>query len=54
VLKPYPTRASFRTGGEDVLGESTSYIFKFDKFLALLHKFNSLFHKGTFSFGGMH
>jgi hypothetical protein len=31
-------------GGKDVLGESTSYIFKFYLFLALLHNFNSLLH----------
>jgi hypothetical protein len=41
-------------GGEDVLGESTSYIFKFYLFLALLHNFNSLLHVGSFSFGGRH
>jgi hypothetical protein len=40
-----------RHGGKDVLGESTSYIFKFYLFLTLLHNFNSLFHAGTFSFG---
>jgi hypothetical protein len=38
-------------GGEDVLGESTSYIFKFYLFLSLLRNFNSLWHAGTFSFG---
>jgi hypothetical protein len=38
--------------GEDVLGESTSYIFKFYLFLALLHNFNSLLHGGQFLFGG--
>jgi hypothetical protein len=39
---------------EDVLGESTSYIFKFYLFLTLLRNFNSLLHAGTFSFGGRH
>jgi hypothetical protein len=41
-------------GGEYVLGESTSYIFKFYLFLTLLHNFNSLLRIGTFSFGGRH
>jgi hypothetical protein len=41
-------------GGEDVLGESTSYIFKFYLFLTLLHNFNSLLHVGSFLFGGRH
>jgi hypothetical protein len=31
-------------GGKDVLGESTSYIFKIYLFLALLDNFNSLLH----------
>jgi hypothetical protein len=31
-------------GGEDVLGESTNYIFKFYLFFALLCNFNSLLH----------
>jgi hypothetical protein len=31
-------------GGEDVLCESTSYIFKFYLFLALLRNFNSLLY----------
>jgi hypothetical protein len=39
-------------GGEDVLGESTSYIFKFYLFLILLRNFNSLLHTGPFLFGG--
>jgi hypothetical protein len=39
-------------GGEDVLSESTSYIFKFYMFLALLHNFNSLLHAGIILFGG--
>jgi hypothetical protein len=43
-----------RHGGEDVLSESTSYIFKFYLFLALLHNFNSLLHAGSFSFGERH
>jgi hypothetical protein len=30
--------------GEDVIGESTSYIFKIYLFLTLLHNFNSLLH----------
>jgi hypothetical protein len=38
-------------GGEDVLGESNSYIFKFYLFLALLDNFNSLLHAGMFLFG---
>jgi hypothetical protein len=41
-------------GGEDVLGESTSYILKFYLFLTLLRNFNSLLHAETFSFGGRH
>jgi hypothetical protein len=41
-------------GGKDILGESTSYIFKFYLFVALLHNFNSLLHVGSFSFGGRH
>jgi hypothetical protein len=39
-------------GGEVVLGESTSYIFRFYLFLTLLHNFNSLLYAGTFLFGG--
>jgi hypothetical protein len=39
-------------GGKHVLGESTSYIFKFYLFLTLLRIFNSLLHVGTFSYGG--
>jgi hypothetical protein len=38
-------------GGEDVLDESTSYIFKFYLFLNLLHNFNSQLHVRSFSFG---
>jgi hypothetical protein len=38
-------------GDKDVLSESTSYIFKFYLFLALLRNFNSLLHARTFSFG---
>jgi hypothetical protein len=38
-------------GGEDVLSESTSYIFKFYFFLALLRNFNFLLHAETFLFG---
>jgi hypothetical protein len=41
-------------GGKDVLGESTSYIFKFYLFLALLCNFNSLLHAGTFLLGRRH
>jgi hypothetical protein len=56
VLDPLGVQAVRRPGhlsgrgGEDVLGESTSYIFKFYLFLALLRNFNSLFHVGTFLF----
>jgi hypothetical protein len=39
-------------GGKDVLGESTSYIFQFYLYLALLCNFNSLLHVGIFWFGG--
>jgi hypothetical protein len=35
-------------GGEDVLCESTSYIFKFYLFLALLRNFNSLTRRNIF------
>jgi hypothetical protein len=35
-------------GGEAVLGESTSYIFRFYLFLTLLHNFNSLARKNIF------
>jgi hypothetical protein len=38
-----------RRGGEDVLGESTCYIFKFYLFLTLLRNFNSLLLARTFS-----
>jgi hypothetical protein len=41
-----------RRGGEDDLGEYTSYIFKFYLFLTLLRKFNSLLHAGIFWFNG--
>jgi hypothetical protein len=41
-------------GGEDVLGESTSYIYVFYLFLTLLHNFNSLLHARTFSVGERH
>jgi hypothetical protein len=39
-------------GGEDVMGECTSYIFKIYLFLTLLRNLNSLLHIGSFSFGG--
>jgi hypothetical protein len=39
-------------GSNDVLGESTSYIFQFYLYLALLRNFNSLLHVGIFLFGG--
>jgi hypothetical protein len=58
VLDPLGTQDKLRLGylsrrrGEDVLGESTRYIFKFYMFLVLLCNFNSLLHVGTFSFGG--
>jgi hypothetical protein len=39
-------------GDKYVLGESTSYIFKFYFFLSLLRNFNSLLHVETFLFGG--
>jgi hypothetical protein len=54
VLDPLGAQAIRRPGhllgwgGEDVLGVSTSYIFKFYLFLTLLHNFNSLFHVGIF------
>jgi hypothetical protein len=35
-------------GGEDVLGQSTSYIFRFYLFLTLLRNFNSLLQAGNF------
>jgi hypothetical protein len=60
ILDPLGTQAIRRPGhlsgrgGEDVLGMSTSYIFKFYLFLALLHNFTSLLHAGPFSFGGRH
>jgi hypothetical protein len=41
-------------GSEDVLGESTNYIFNFYLFIALLRNCNSLLHVGTFLFGGRH
>jgi hypothetical protein len=58
VLDPLGAQAVHRSGhligrgGKDFLGDSTSYIFKFYLFLTLLHNFNSLFHVGTFLFGG--
>jgi hypothetical protein len=58
VLDPYGAQVVCRPrhlsgrGGEDVLGESTSYIFKFYLFLALLRNFNSLLHTRLFLFGG--
>jgi hypothetical protein len=60
VLDPLGTQVIHRSGhlsrrgAEDVLGESTSYIFKFYLFLDLLHNFNSLLHTGSFLFGGRH
>jgi hypothetical protein len=39
-------------GGKDILGESTSYIFQFYLYLALLCYFNSLLHAETFLFDG--
>jgi hypothetical protein len=57
VLDPLGAQALRRPGkllghgGEDVLGESTNYIFKFYLFLTLLYNFNSLLHTRTFSFG---
>jgi hypothetical protein len=57
VLDPLGAQAVCRPGhllgrgGEDVLGEYTSYIFKFYLFFALLHNFNFLLHTETFSFG---
>jgi hypothetical protein len=57
-LDPLGTQAVRRPGllsgqcGEDVLGESTSYIFQFYLYLVLLCNFNSLLHAGTFSLGG--
>jgi hypothetical protein len=56
VLDPLGAQAIHRPGhlsgwgGEDVLGESTSYIFKFYLSLALLRNFNSLLQAGTFLF----
>jgi hypothetical protein len=38
-------------GGEDVLGEYTSYIFQFYLYLALLRNFNSLLYAEIFLFG---
>jgi hypothetical protein len=58
VLDPLDAQAVRRPGhllergDEDVMGESTSYIFKIYLFLALLHKFNYLLHARTFLFGG--
>jgi hypothetical protein len=58
VLDPLDAQAVRRPGhllgrgDEDVMGESTSYIFKIYLFLSLLHKFNYLLHARTFLFGG--
>jgi hypothetical protein len=58
ILDPLVAQAIRRPGhlsgcdGKDVLGESTSSIFKFYLFLALLCNFNYLLHTGIFSFGG--
>jgi hypothetical protein len=60
VLDPLASQVVRRPGhlsrgsGKDILGESTSYIFKFYLFLVLLQNFNYLLHAGTFSFGGRH
>jgi hypothetical protein len=57
VLNPLGAQVICRPGhlsgrdDEDVLGESTSYIFKFYLFLALLHNFNSLLHACSFLLG---
>jgi hypothetical protein len=57
VLDPLGTQAIRRLGillgwgGEDVLGESTSYIFQFYLYHDLLRNFNSLLHEKTFLFG---
>jgi hypothetical protein len=54
VLDPLGAQAVRRLGhlsgrgGEDVLGESTSYIFIFYLFHALLYNFNSLLHAENF------
>jgi hypothetical protein len=58
VLDPLGTQAVRRPGhllgrsGGDVLGEYSSYIFKFYLFLALLRNFNSFLQTGSFLFGG--
>jgi hypothetical protein len=50
ILDPLGAQALHRPGqlsgrsGEDVLGECTSYIFRFYLFLTLLRNFNSLLH----------
>jgi hypothetical protein len=60
ILDPLGAQAVHRLGhllgrgGEDVLGEYNSYIFKFYLFFALLCNFNSLLHVGTYSFDGRH
>jgi hypothetical protein len=41
-----------RHGGEDVLGQSTSYISRFYLFLTFLRNFSSLLNARTFLFGG--
>jgi hypothetical protein len=54
VLDPLGSQALRRPehllgrGGEDVLGQSTNYIFRFYLFLTLLCNFNSLLHSRTF------
>jgi hypothetical protein len=58
VLDPLGAQALRRLGhlsgcgGEDVLGQSTSYIFIFYLFFTLLHNFNFLLHAGIFLFSG--
>jgi hypothetical protein len=58
VLDPLGSQAVCRPGlllgwgGEDILGESTTYIFQFYLYLAPLHNFNSLLYAGTFLFDG--
>jgi hypothetical protein len=54
VLDPLSAQALCRPrhlsgcSGEDVLGQFSSYIFRFYLFLTLLRNFNSLLHAGTF------
>jgi hypothetical protein len=58
VLDPLGAQAVCRLGhlsghgGEDVMGECTSYIFKIYLFLTFLRNLNSLLHIGSFLFGG--